>query len=141
MTQIVFCNNFPILARASVETALHDFRWILPVWLQRLYVGYHADEQEAAAYIQVEKDYRFANLKVCGHWIEAPADLQKEQLLHELIHLYNVPVKNFALEQIDSLCGEADEKLFKLIKSELVAKNEAATADLTFALMNKLGND
>jgi hypothetical protein len=137
MTKIVFDKNFPELAQGRVNEIVEQFRWIFPLWLQRLYVHYHADDNESSCYIKVDKDYRFSNLTICGHWINESAYLQKEQILHELIHLYNVPANEFANRQIESLC-EGNAPLHNLIKSELTAKNEASTCDLTFALMMKL---
>lgn len=138
MNKIIFNNDFPEIIKPQVGSILNDFDWLLPAWLQTLYVGYHADEQEASAYISVNKDYRFANLKVCGHWVNESAELQKEQILHELIHLYNVPIKRYALDMFEIHCeGGKDGVIYKMIKNQLVSKNESATSDMTFALMNK----
>ncbi len=137
MAEIIFYKDFPVLLRETVSVAINDFSWLFPVWLQRLYVGFHPDEEDASAYMTIEKDYRFANLKVCGHWVSESSELQKEQILHEILHLYNAPLKNAMLDAIDTLCDGTEGKLYKTIKRELVGKNEAATADLTYAIMNR----
>jgi hypothetical protein len=138
MTEIIFNKNFPDLARDRAADVLQAWQWLLPVWLQRLFVNYHADHNEASAYITVDKDYRFANIWVCGHWLTNTPEEQSKDLLHEIIHLYNVPQMDFANYLIEEAYkGDGQEALLKLAKKELTAKNEASTADLTLAIANK----
>jgi hypothetical protein len=137
MAEILFDKNFPEIARERSETILNEFSWLLPAWLQRLNVSYVGDDKESSAYITVEKDYRFACLRICGHWLSEDAKLQREQLVHELIHIHFSPLKNCAVGVIEILCGGEDDKAFKIAKDELASKNEMATTDLAFAIANK----
>lgn len=138
MTEIIFRDSFPEIAQPKVSEILEKFRWLLPVWMQRLYVNYRGDEKDNSAYVSVEKDYRFGNLTICGHWLNEPKAVQPEQIIHELIHLHFAPLKDYACDAALTLCdGNQESRIFKLIEKELISKNEQGTQDLAFAIMNK----
>ncbi len=137
MAEIIWNGNFPELIKPKVSEILGNFSWIFPAWLQRLTVHYKPDDPDSSAFTSVAHDYRFANITICGYWVNETPDAQIEQIIHELIHIHFSPLKNYAVETVETLCGGEDKKMFQIIKNELVSKNEQATQDFAYSIANK----
>lgn len=134
MTEIYYKPDFPVLIQPKVAEILENFRWLLPAWLQILTIHFDGDNQNTA-FITVNKDYRFANLTICGNWVGETEFCQNDTIIHEFLHLHFSPVKNYALDTLDIL--SEDETVKRLIKNELISRNEAATQDLAWIINKK----
>ncbi len=133
MAEIIFDKDFPEWLKPQVENLLGEFAWLLPTWLQRLFVGYSAEDADNSAKINVQKDWRFARLTFCASYIKNEDKIRRDDLAHELIHSFISPLKNYAVEVIEKLC-KGDDLLFEIIKAELISRNEQVTQDFAYAI-------
>lgn len=131
--KIEFDKNFPEMIQDQIEAVLTDKTWILPKWMQRLYVGWCADDENSNATMQADKDYRFARLTVCGHFLTNSVERQHEIVYHEFIHTHISPLSDYAKEIVEKLCKD-NEPLKDYLDRELVRRNEATTQDIAFAI-------
>lgn len=138
MVKIEFDSDFPVMLSRDIESLLEDKLWILPTWMQRLYVGWQADNESDDANMRVDKDYRFARLTICGHFLTNSPIRQHEILYHELIHCQISPIADYAKEVIDIYCSKDESpKTNELLHREITRKNEAITQDFAYQLADK----
>ncbi len=136
MPEIEFDKNFPDSLRAEIEQLLNEWVWLCPAWLQRLYVGYDAYDTNNEAKVRVVKDNRFARLTFCSSYITNTGDVMRDDLIHELIHCFISPLKNYSLEVIEKLCKD-NNLLYEIIEAELISRNEQITQDIAYAIFKK----
>lgn len=121
----------------QIEALLSDKLWILPKWLQAVYVGWCVDDENSAATMHTDKDYRFARLTICGHFLKEPPEKQHEIIYHEFIHCYISPITNYAKEMLDNVISD-NELLSKYLHAELTRREEMAAQDFAFAVAEKV---
>lgn len=135
MSEIIFDANFPDTIRTEYERVLNNAAPLLPLWLQRLYVGWDFSDKTSTNYIHVDKDYRFARLTVCAGWIDSIPERRQESIYHEIIHCFTSPVADFAREIIDICRPEKDSpETHEILSNELRRKCEAITQDFAYSI-------
>lgn len=138
MAEIIFDEDFPELIKQEVENLINETAWLVPLWLQKLYIGYKGNDEDSNAYNHTRKDYRFARITICGNFLKNRTVEQKQTIVHEILHIHNVPYADYVDELIDLLCPESDAPKFReSMQNELQRKLEAMTQDLSFAIANK----
>lgn len=71
----------------QIETAVSEVGWIIPPWLEFLYVKFDPDDRGTVR-IEVLEEYRTAHLHVCCGWAKVREDERSRWVLHELLHLH-----------------------------------------------------
>ena len=105
--------------------------------MQTLFVGWEADNAEFSATMRTDKDYRFARLTICGHFLSEPkAD---EMLYHELIHCVSQPMVDFMREVIEITVPDNESLLRQYLEKELARHNEMLAQDLAYAVEQRCG--
>lgn len=126
------------MIQKEVEDLLAETAWVLPLWLQKLFIGWDAGDSDSIATTYTDKDYRFARLTVCPHILNKEKHHRKQSIIHELLHTHNAPFADYVDELLDLLCPESEQPKFReSMKKELTRKLEAQTQDLAFAIANK----
>lgn len=139
MAEIVFDKEFPESIRDETEKNVKNAAWLLPLWLQRLYVGWDTNDKDSNAYIRVDKDYRFARLTICSGWLDGIPERRQESIIHEIIHCFTAPISDYAKEILDAYCSKDDSpKANEIISAEIHRKCEAITQDFAYAIAKKL---
>jgi hypothetical protein len=133
---IEFRKDFPELLQPEVERILKEYNWLIPNWVQRLFIGYDGSSEGYSCYVTMEHDYRFANLQICGHWARGDKSLMTEEIIHEIIHLHFSPFADYAKDTIKSLCGD-NNTMFDIIEREIKSRNERVTQDFAWSIFNK----
>lgn len=135
MAEIIFDEDFPKLIKKEVEKLINETAWLIPLWLQKLYVGYKGNDEDSNAFNNTRKDYRFARIMICGNFLKNRAFEQKQTILHEILHIHNCPYLDYVDELIDLLCPESDAPKFReSMQNELTRKAESMTEDVAFAI-------
>ncbi len=132
----MFDRDFPEALQHDVQNLLDEFAWLCPLWLQRIYVGYDGDDSNNSATVNVNRDYRYVRLTLCAHFINNPNEIMRDDFIHELVHCFISPLKNYAADIIDKLCAD-HPMMAGIIQSELTARNEQITQDFSYAIANK----
>lgn len=136
MPDIIFDKNFPEILQPSVQKLFDEFAWLAPLWLQRVYVGYDGNDANNSATVSVNQDYRYVRLTLCAHFISNQNEIMRDDFIHELVHCFISPLKNYAADIVEKLCAD-NKPLLEIIQDELVARNEAITQDFSYAIANK----
>ncbi|MDQ3747981.1 MAG: hypothetical protein M3367_03035 [Acidobacteriota bacterium] len=135
--EIILDIDFPAGVRAYVGDLLDECVWLMPVWMQRLRVGWCGEEGTIAT-MQTEKDYRYCRLTIHPEFLQHDGSYQRQVLYHELLHNFNNPVTDYAEEVFEMLCDKLEnEELKTVVIKELKRKREAATEDFAFVIANK----
>lgn len=142
MTEIVFDTGFPEILKEPISVHLSNLSWLFPHWLQRLYIAYNSsDADDDSGYAIIHKEYRWGRITICGAFARHTATHQKEVLVHEIIHLFNLPFVNYVRETIELLCPkEENEQFNNALRNETRRKMEAMTEDLTFVICQKIAS-
>jgi hypothetical protein len=143
MAEIIFefDVDFPDSVRGAVEPLLKDAAWLFPLWMQKVILTWDTNQDGAQAKILVYKDYRWCRIVIYPDLLSVPDDTRKESIYHEIIHCYNVPLKQVACEILEECMpdekGEFSEKLQNVLRKRIDRTMEAITQDLTYAILNK----
>lgn len=139
--EIIFDSNMPVMIEARLTELLEKTCWLLPMWVQRLRVGWDREEGKIATML-AEKDYRYCRLTIHPEFIEHTHDYQLQLLYHEIFHTYNTPAIDTANAYIETLCDELKNDLLKdaMIKA-INEKMEASTEDFAYVILKKFENE
>jgi hypothetical protein len=138
-----FENNLPQQVREDSEKMLDHLSWLLPGWLQTLFVTYETTPHDVgdavSASINVKYEYRYATLRLSDIWAGLSPEEKYEVLIHELLHLYGSIYSNYIESVIAELTNDGPTQA--IIMENLRTHEEAATQDLAYALHKKLNDD
>lgn len=137
--EIIFDKNFPETFKLPLEVLLKETIWLLPLWVQRLRVGWNGEEGIIAT-METHKDYRYCRLTIHPEFTTYPAEYQRQTLYHEIFHAYNTPAVDYAAEIIKMLCEKLENpELEEVCTKELSRKMEASTEDFSYRIAAKIG--
>lgn len=137
MARIIFDENMPVMVEARLKDLLDKTCWLLPLWVQRLRVGWDGKEGILAT-MQTERDYRYCRLMIHPEFIEHDSAYQMQILYHEIFHAFNTPALDTAKEYIETLCDELKNETLKDVMIKAInAKMEASSEDFSYAILKK----
>lgn len=136
MTQIIFDKSFPETLKPVVEPILERYKLLLPHWMTELFVRYDSENVADTANAFTSKEYRWGYLTICSAFVEA--DDLDGLLIHEIIHLHNLPFVNYVKEITETFVEDDNYK--DLIMNEINRKMEAMTDDIAYAFQRSKGN-
>lgn len=116
----------PVLLRMIGENA-----WLLPSWVERLYINFEPRGDTISLRMTVKEEYRTVRLTVCPEWLTSEDRVRISDLQHEFIHVPLDGLHRLALQLVDLL---DDEKLRAWAREEVRLASERATVDLEYAL-------
>ncbi len=139
MVEIKFDDEFPEMLREQTKLLLDEVVWLLPLWLQKLRVGWDAnDPDHDAAWFRINPDYRFARVTICSGFLNEDKRTQFESLYHEMFHAFNAPIADIAHEILDVFCPESEnEKLHAVWKGKIRSVLESRTQDFAYVIAKK----
>ena len=131
-------HDWPKEILSIVEPLLTEFAWLVPPWCHVITVTYGV-QLNAIMTCQLDADYRAARLNVGPKFLSIPDDIRRQTIIHELIHVFVLPIADYAMDAIEkALPDEENPKLKSVILEELRERNEQTTEDLSFVLARKL---
>ena len=140
-SKIDFSDEFPQALRADASQMAQSVEWMLPIWIQRLWLGYDSQTEAQEACFEIMPDYRWAKLTFSARfWACSDRDKQLI-LLHEMIHAFNLPLINAAREIVDTVCKPEEETLKAVLHEKLREKMEMVTQDFAYVLQAHLNDD
>lgn len=146
MVKVYFASDFPEYHKEATTGLIRMIeRWI-PVWVYDIHVSWSSDNG-AWASMTADFNYRTLNLTVYKGLFDEEWDLQYKCILHEILHVYNVPVSDVATEILNRMFPEKSEaedptvrELYHFYQNRIVEVVERANVDLTEAV-TKVEND
>lgn len=136
MKPFLYDNDIPAAVLGELQKALEQWAWIIPVWCERVFVGWSEESREEnfSAVTNVEYCYRWARITFYPCFLKQE-DMAKDAL-HELIHIPLQVASGWARERIQTLVSEEDAPKFrKVLLDELTERVEAATEDLASRIL------
>lgn len=119
----------------SVQPILEGYAVLLPQWLHTLNVQWDESDTTNAASITIYEEYRRADLSICPNFMSRP-DKQKEQILHEIVHLYTDHLHN----QVERLIRALPKGAAREVEREQSRLNvERGTCDLAYVIADLRG--
>ena len=135
---IEFDRDFPDELKPLVGGLLDEWKWLCPLWLQKVMVGYF-DDQETMDRCSLEwainKDYRNARLKVTPGYLHYSDWEKRDIMVHEIIHCFTIPIKMVCQKALDDL--KIEEPMYSLIVRQLNETMEGVTQDFAFAIARR----
>jgi hypothetical protein len=135
--KIIWDKNIETENKAEIEKYLTPFLWMVPAWAQRLNITL-AESDEASsgnlAGMRMRFQYREIDIDICPEWFIRDDDRKRDAVIHELCHIFNYALFQFADDLIDKF---VDDKAAEALKDELLKYLEGGTQDLAFAIQSK----
>ena len=133
-----YAADFPEALKDSVSRAFSRALAITPLWLQTIEISYSQDDS-CCMEIEVNMDYRHANLTIFAPFcVHTPAQ-QKEAAVHEIIHCFNVPLKSVAIDAMESVAEDKlDPRIMNLWRDRINETMEMLTQDFSFVISKVL---
>lgn len=123
----------PPEVRAAAEPTLDEWKTRLPGWISDLTVSF--DQKDGVnCSINVQYEYRRAYLYLHGAWLEQSTDMRREDILHELIHLFLEPMQGSISSLTEHLLKD-NPTFLGWVEEEIERGLEASTCDLTNLLL------
>lgn len=132
MREIRFEVPFPAEQRAIVQKLIDDNGWLLPRWVEVIWVRFEVPPNSAiSSRISVNEEYRSIRFSICPEWLLSEAHIRESDVRHEFIHASTDPLHRVGRQLITLL---DDEKLKQWATEELRLAIERTTADLEYAI-------
>lgn len=119
--------------RAGLEPLLRKYDWLLPNWLNYVFVYYTNEESSTAARIIANYEYRNAQLNIASGWVLNDADYQERCVRHEFLHVVAEPLLN-GIRDLHGMVKEKHPDTYKYLEEQIRFGNESFIVDLTEAL-------
>jgi hypothetical protein len=136
MPQLEFDLNFPNDLRLKTESILAQTKWICPLWLQRIFIGWDDANTSDTANVHLFRDYRSLRLTICPGFLAYEERGQTEIIIHELVHCFTVPLKTVCFEAMEDL--DTDEQLKTIIQRQINSVMEQITQDFAFSISRRI---
>lgn len=134
--KIQFEAGFPEELKDKFTTSLDKVKWLCPLWMQVVHVHW-VDTSEWMAQWRLHKDYRVADLDLCGGFLSITEWEQHEVLIHEIIHSYTIPLKTVIQDVMIDL--KTSDEITTIISRQVNKVMEQVTQDFAFAIARKQG--
>lgn len=84
----------PPEVRSALRPILLDYLWLVPSWVQTLYVRWEErpEDPDTSALSGAQPEYRQAQLTICTGWLSAIHASRRTMLVHELVHMPLAPM-------------------------------------------------
>ncbi|MEK6281867.1 MAG: hypothetical protein AABN95_16055 [Acidobacteriota bacterium] len=127
----IYDKDIPDVLLPELKRNLEQWTWVIPVWCERVFVGYSVDcdDEGATACCRVEYPYRWARITFFPCFL-TQHDPGKDAL-HELIHIPLAVAGDWAREKFKTLVSEDDNPtLRQSLLDDLKDRVESATEDI-----------
>jgi hypothetical protein len=142
MTEFEFGTNMPAEVLALAERHFKPIAWLIPKWCRRVTVVWSSQpEDEASLTCEVRFEYRWARICIYPEWLDVPEKIQRDNAIHEVIHIHVNPMFDYANNTLAMLLKD-DETFSVHAQAALERLCEGAVQDLADTLQEKLyGNE
>ncbi len=124
---------------------LDELGILFPLWMQTVRVRFDPEDKDNVAYMTADKEYRRCTIRICPAFLELSDWQQTETLVHEIMHNFNAPVGDAAMDQLNTLYHdrEDDEDInrvlaYKVASASIARAVEGVNQDLTYMIMRLL---
>jgi hypothetical protein len=132
--RIEYDPGIPAEYRAAIEPLIERHRWVLPGWVQMLYVEFYHDDASLSTLTRVE--YRKVSLRIHPPFLSQCEASRSDDVLHEFLHAPLEAMRDVVFSLLDAT--GADDALRKWAEEQLRVANEMAVCDLTHAIAGRL---
>lgn len=135
--EVRFDDEVPPEIHASIQPIIERTLWLLPTWLQMIFVRYTTPTEDAASMsITVNEEYRSGTLHIHPNWLMGSEQERISNVRHEFIH-FPIDVLATACKQAIDLHPNEDVK--KIARENLRIAVEKAVVDLEQAIARQHG--
>lgn len=139
-SRVEYRGEWPAEARAAVEASMAGLEWLIPDWCTELILRWDSAPPDApdgtagAACTTACYEYRWACIRVYPSWLEGGPAERRQELVHELLHVFTAPLVEYVEKMADRLLKEDAPKFHATVREEIRERQEAATQDLSHAI-------
>jgi hypothetical protein len=134
--RIDFEADFPPELKDLILVLLQENLYLCPLWMQRVEVAYrpHSADDFCLQWV-LNRDYRKAYLNIAPTFLTELKSMQREMLIHEIIHSYTIPLKTAAFEALKDC--EIEDPVYSVVTRQLDRVMEQVTQDFAYAISRK----
>ena len=134
--RIDFEADFPPELKELIYGLLSENIYLCPLWMQRVEVAYRPYKaDEFSLQWVLNRDYRRAFLNISPPFLIESKAMQREMLIHEIIHSYTIPLKTATFEALKDC--EIEDPVYSVVTRQLDRVMEQVTQDLAYAIARK----
>lgn len=134
--RIDFEADFPPELKDLIYGLLSENLYLCPLWMQRVDVGYRPyDTEKYTLQWTLDRDYRRAHLSVSPAFLVESKAIQREVLIHEIIHSYTIPLKTATFEALEDC--KIEDPVYSVVTRQLDRVMEQVTQDFAYAIARK----
>jgi hypothetical protein len=134
--EIIFNKQIEPKNKAEISSYLNKYKWLIPSWAHKITVSIvHSEDAGNLAGMRTRFQYREIEMDVNPEWFVRSHEVKEDAILHELCHMHNYQMFDFADRLIETYIK--DEKAKEMLSDELTRYLEGGTQDLTRAILNK----
>jgi hypothetical protein len=125
--------------KGTVESIIRKWAFVIPKWVDQVIIT--STNEQYVAQMSVKEEYRTCTLYLGCDWSSSfTVDDDEKIILHELCHLYTIPIARVAKEAIDHFFEEETPGT-KIAKDTITRAMERCTEDLAIMLREKVYQD
>lgn len=132
--EVVWNKNIESQNKEEIQKFLTPYLWMIPTWVHKITITLAESEGNLAG-MRTRFQYREVDLDICPEWFIRTDEVKADAILHELCHMHNYQIFDFADRLIDKFIE--DEKTKEVLSDELTRYLEGGTQDLTRAILSK----
>lgn len=122
--------------KEEIEKYLLPYLWLVPKWVQKLYINLWDADKDAAISTDISYEYRRVSFDFYTCWLNSSPHIKQDNVIHEFIHCSVNPLFHQAREVAAATCKE-NEDLKDYAYEQLRISVESVTQDLTYAILSK----
>lgn len=135
---IKFDADFPAELKPLIGGLLNEWKWLCPIWLQKIMVGYFPDQEtmdRCSLEWTLSQDYRHARLRVTPNILHYSEWEKRDMMVHEIFHCFTIPFKHVCLTAFKDLAVE--EPMYSILCRQIEEAMEQVTQDFAFSIARK----
>lgn len=127
--------------KSEIEGIVGELQWLLPPWVQTLYLRYvdRPGEDQIGWLASVDTAYRYRSvtLSIYPKWVADSHDEKIKTIIHEFVHAQNAVIVDYAAGLIERFADD-NTTLRNVVRDELDERSESATEDLATVIYRRL---
>lgn len=141
MSKFHYAPSIPAHLLGVVKMYFDPLAWMIPAWCQKVTVSWCSEGfEDAAVTTQVQFEYRWASIVLYPCWLDSDDTTQKDNCIHEMLHLHLNPLYDYANNTLAVLLNE--DETFRVHSQEALRKLvEGAVQDLTATIFRRIYGD
>lgn len=135
MARVNWAPGLPPEIKAAVAPCLEEFQHMIPQWLSILTIQYH--RTDGTAHNTTKEEYRNSHLTFEAAFLDQPKWKQREDILHEILHIVTDPLYTQAWNLKEALAAKTDVPK-EYLAEQLRLSLERTITDLTTCVLNTM---